>query len=184
MPSYLGSNLGLPSTLNFNMAVPSLLLWVGGASCAFHIYRQLRCLKTSIMTWIYSFFNSKKYLKTDSDRFPNDPRLQQRRQVSENPRSFAIVYGSSNKAGKAFSYYLMDQGFNLILIERDSDSLKDVEEHLLRMNRTEFKPIIHKIVLNKFDQESIEKATGEYATLPIKIFVNCKSSKKTAMKRK
>lgn len=184
MPSYLGGNLGYSNTFNFNLKVPQLLLWVAGASCAYQLFKQVRCLKNTFMSWLFSFFNSKKFLSTVTDRFPNDPRLQQRVDGGENKRSFAVIYGAANKAGKAFSYYLMSQGFNLILIERDLDSLKDLHETLLRMNRTEYKPIIHKIVLNRFDQETIDKATGEYSTLPVKIFVNCKSSKKTATKKR
>ena len=40
-----------------------------------------------------------------------------------------------------------------------------------------------KIVLNKFDQDSINYAVSKYSTFPVKIFVNCKSSKKVSVKK-
>jgi len=43
-------------------------------------------------------------------------------------------------------------------------------------------PVIIRSVLNRFDQDSINKAVGEYSTFPVKIFVNCKSSKRTTVK--
>ena len=45
-------------------------------------------------------------------------------------------------------------------------------------------PIIVRIVLDKFDQESVYQAIGKHKILPVKIFVNCKSSKKTQVRRK
>jgi hypothetical protein len=38
-------------------------------------------------------------------------------------------------------------------------------------------------VLNKFDQDSINWAVSKYSTFPVKIFVNCKSSKKLNVKK-
>ena len=38
-------------------------------------------------------------------------------------------------------------------------------------------------MLNRFDQDTINRAVGEYATFPVKIFINCKSSKKTMVKK-
>lgn len=67
-----------------------------------------------------------------------------------NTKSYAVIYGASNKAGKTFAYYLMSKGFNLILIERDGDSIQALEEQLRKM-LPERNPIIVRIVLNKFD---------------------------------
>jgi len=39
-------------------------------------------------------------------------------------------------------------------------------------------PIIIRIVLSKFDKDSINWAVCKYSTYPVKIFVNCKTSKK------
>ena len=45
-------------------------------------------------------------------------------------------------------------------------------------------PSIVRVVLTKFDQESIDKAVGEYVAYPVKIFVNCKTGKKSSTKKK
>ena len=75
----------------------------------------------------------------------------------------------------------MSKGFNLILIERDADSLQKLVDKLRIMLSTQ--TIIKTAVLNKFDQDNINKAVADYITLPIKIFVNCKSSKRTEAKK-
>lgn len=93
-----------------------------------------------------------------------------------------MIYGASNKAGKAFAYFLMSRGFNLILIERDSESIKDLETQLRKM-LPDMNTVIIRAVLNKFDQESITKSVGEFVTFPVKMLVNCKSSKKTQNKK-
>tara|TARA_B110000305_G_C18801527_1_gene342883 strand:- start:39 stop:155 length:117 start_codon:yes stop_codon:yes gene_type:complete len=38
-----------------------------------------------------------------------------------------VINGAGNKAGKAFALYLMANGFNLILIERDVEILEVLE---------------------------------------------------------
>mmetsp|Transcript_9279 Transcript_9279/g.15610 ORF Transcript_9279/g.15610 Transcript_9279/m.15610 type:complete len:165 (+) Transcript_9279:498-992(+) len=76
----------------------------------------------------------------------------------------------------------MSKGFNLILIERDGDSIQALEE-MLRKMLPERNPIIVRIVLDKFDQETIYDVVGKHRTLPVKIFVNCKSSKKVEPKK-
>ena len=77
----------------------------------------------------------------------------------------------------------MEKGFNLILIERDGDSLQALEEQLRKL-LPERNPIIIRIVLNKFDKDSINWAVCKYSTYPVKIFVNCKTSKKAPTQQK
>lgn len=101
--------------------------------------------------------------------------------AQEKEKTYAVIYGASNKAGKAFAFYLMQKGFNLILIERDAESLQGVED-LLRKMLPEKTNIIVRIVISKYDQDSISNSINRYSTFPIKIFVNCKSSKKTFSK--
>jgi hypothetical protein len=76
----------------------------------------------------------------------------------------------------------MAKGFNLILIERDGDSNQNLEDQLRKL-MPEKNTIFVKIVLNKFDQDSINWAVSKYSTYPVKIFVNCKSSKKLNVKK-
>jgi len=97
--------------------------------------------------------------------------------MAENVQSYAVIYGCNNKAGKAYSYFLMSKGFNLLLIERDIDSIQALEVQLRKLLPESTAQIV-KIVLNKFDQESINNAVGKYAIFPVKIFVNCKNSKR------
>ena len=102
--------------------------------------------KTSILTWIRSFFNGNQFLNPISDKYPvvlkrvSSPSLRNHgpsnpnasdQSPRENPnlqKSYALIYGCHNKAGKAYAYYLMSKGFNLILIERDGDSMQALEE--------------------------------------------------------
>lgn len=39
-------------------------------------------------------------------------------------------------------------------------------------------PIIYKVVLNRFDQEALSKAMMHVKDLPVKLFINCKNSKR------
>jgi len=43
---------------------------------------------------------------------------------------------------------------------------------------------IVRIVLNKLDQDSISSAVNKFSSFPVKVFVNCKSSKRTITKPK
>ena len=156
--------LGLQShglnSLNLSFRVPTAILAMAGLSCAVHLYRQFRRMKNKFMTWVYSFFNSGKYLSPISDKYPDDPRLRQTNQAREphsgpgvegnNQRSYAVIYGASNKAGKSFAFYLLQKGFNLILIERDNDSIQQLEDQLRKLLPDQNSVII-KCVLNKFD---------------------------------
>jgi short-subunit dehydrogenase len=72
----------------------------------------------------------------------------------------------------------MSKGFNLILIERDSESISRLEDNLRRLLPDSNQTIV-RIVLDKSDPNSINLAVNKYVNFPVKIFVNCKSSKKT-----
>ena len=80
--------------------------------------------------WVYSWFNATKYLQSQSDlteEAASDPQAQQPNAgppMRENVKtSFAVIYGCSNKVGRAYALYLADKGFNLILVERDAESI-------------------------------------------------------------
>ena len=68
-----------------------------------------------------SWFNARKYLVPIADKYPKDARLGS--DQGEKKKSYAVIYGASNKAGKSYAYFLSKAGFNLILIDRDSKSL-------------------------------------------------------------
>ena len=137
---WLGIGLG---DYNLKFAVPTTLLILAGISSGLHLLRQMRCMSSSFIVWWRSWFNKGKYLSPVPDKYPDDPRLKQSIVPNGGPRaeedtqdSFAIIYGASNNAGKAFALYLMERGFNLILIERDAESLQDLEDNLkIKCNR-------------------------------------------------
>ena len=94
-----------------------------------------------------------------------------------------MIYGAINKTGMCFAYYLMAKGFNLILIERDGVSLQKLEDQLRSLLPSSNASIV-RVVLNKFDQDSVNRAVGDYVTYPVKVFVNCKSSKRSVQPKK
>jgi hypothetical protein len=68
----------------------------------------------------------------------------------------------------------------LILIERDLQPLNDLENTIkekFAQNKAR-PPIIHKVVLSKFDQESLAERLNVVKDLSVKIIVNCKNSKR------
>jgi hypothetical protein len=133
--SWLGIGL---KNYDSKMGIPNSLIWIGGLSCAYHLLKQLGVLKENVVTWIKSFFNAQKYLQPISDKYPTAAQdAISMRAPSSGPsqgaelnsqKSYAVIYGAGNKGGKAFAYYLMSKGFNLILIEREGDSLQALEE--------------------------------------------------------
>ena len=128
---WLGIGLG-NYTLKF--AVPTTLLIIAGISSGFHILRQIRCISSGFSTWMKSFYNKNQYLDPIPDKYPIDPRLKQTvpnggpasDDFSKN--AYAVIYGANTKAGHAFSLYLMEYGYNLILIDRDAESIQKLED--------------------------------------------------------
>ena len=99
------------------------------------------------MNWVYSWFNKRKYLSPITDKFPVV--ADQEAQAPEQ-KSYAVIYGASNKAGKSFAYYLMSKGFNLILINREMESIQILEDQLRKVLPL-LNPTIIRIVIDKFD---------------------------------
>ena len=59
---------------DLSIRVPNLILWYGGFHTAYTLFRGAMCLKNQFFTWIYSFFNAKKYLKPLPDKIgPQHP---------------------------------------------------------------------------------------------------------------
>lgn len=53
--------------------------------------------------------------------------------------------------------------------------LNDIE---IGLNQLSNPPIIHKIVLHRFEEETVSKALHGIKDLPIKLFINCRNSKR------
>lgn len=84
----------------------------------------MRHLKCKFVNWIYSWFNQNKYLVPISDRNLPDTRTAENGQNAPvDTKSYAVIYGASNKAGKSYAYYLMSKGFHLILVNREMESI-------------------------------------------------------------
>jgi len=175
--------------------VPNLLLLFAGIHTAFFFCRPLARAAGSASIYFKSFLNSYKYLSPIVDRHPSLP-VQQKKAIhstrsqptvgppkqprqprsNHNENAYAVIYGAGNKAGRAFAYYLMQRGFNLILIERDAESLNKLNAQLRTMLPDQNSDLVH-CVLSQFDQQTILHVAGKYAAYPVKMFINCKSSK-------
>lgn len=82
-----------------------------------------------------------------------------------------------------YCYFLAKRGFNLIVVERDSSLLSLIESQILK--EVHNPPKVTKICIDKFDQDSVWKAVAgnpqvkqHQSLYPVKIFVNCKNSKR------
>ena len=83
----------------------------------------------SACTYFKSWFNAKQYLDPVADKIQKFKKEKLKEPNSGPPsddndqKAYAVIYGCNNKAGKSFAYFLMQKGFNLILIERDLESI-------------------------------------------------------------
>jgi hypothetical protein len=104
---------------------------LGLSSALYHLYNWSLRGTRSLYKYFKSIFNSKKYLDSASQivhtnfgvpnpSAPND----------STGRAYALIYGASTRAASTFAHYLLDKGFNLILIERDIQPLNDLENSL------------------------------------------------------
>ena len=48
-----------------------------------------------------------------------------------------MIYGASTTIGKVYAKYLLDKGFNLILIERDKSELDKLEMDLNKLKNAD-----------------------------------------------
>lgn len=74
---------------------------------------------------------------------------------------------------------MAEKGYNLILIERSIQPLNDIQNAIKNKN---LEVDVITIELNKFDEDTLNKALYKTKDLPIKLFINCKNSKRKALK--
>jgi hypothetical protein len=131
-------------SLDFSGNFLSALVLLGMANVTIKAMRFARCQLSRLTNYMRSFRNSNKYLES----------VNKSTQLTYS----AVIYGASTKVGKAFAHYLGKQGFNLILIERDLNQLNHLEVNL----NTDLlqPPKITKVVIDRFDQDSLWKAVG------------------------
>lgn len=134
--------------------------------CKNILYKGYRGFIKYIKTW----GNSAKFLSSDSPKDEQGKKL----------KYTAVIYGASTKVGRAYAHYLIRFGFNLILVERDRNQLDDIEADLKKDSIYDVK--ITKIVLDKFDQDTLNKQLvnplKEHKNSPVKLFINCKNSRR------
>ena len=147
----------------------SSVFYFGLGALSYYSFRKFTCLYRSTRDYIKSFTNSAKFLTS------------QRADLAYT----AVVYGASTTVGKLYSLYLARKGFNLILVERDLQQLNLLESTIRKDTSTQVRVV--KVAIDKFDQDSLWKAFGgnrevkmHQAVSPVKIFVNCKNSKRKA----
>jgi hypothetical protein len=106
-----------------------------------------------------------------------------KRKVQERPPVVysAVIFGINTRVGRAYAYYLARMKFNLILIERNVGPMNELETDMKVAGLT---PHITKIVLDKFDQDTLnrqlinELKVNQDVLSPVKIFINCKNSRR------
>jgi short-subunit dehydrogenase len=99
-------------------------------------------------------------------------------QAENDPKAYyAVIYGS-NKAGRAFAFYLAERGFNMILIDQDPKKLEELGADLASKYPRQQ---IEMIQLTRYDNEYLKQALrfdirlseNKTITKPIKLFINC-----------
>ena len=121
------------------------------------------------MTYFKSVGNSAKYLNSSSE--------------STREAYTAVIYGAGTKAGRIYAHYLAQKGFNLVLVERDQQSLSSLQQNIKFDLSSE--PLITTIVLDKFDLDTFNKTVvtkmKAHKNSPVKLFINCKNSRRKAL---
>lgn len=109
------------------------LFYLGVGALGLFTAKRLACLYRRTSTFVKSFGNARRYLNA---------------RKNETVYS-AVIYGASTTIGKMFALYLAQQGYNLILIERDMNQLNLLEVNLNADLLSP--PKITKVVMDKFD---------------------------------
>ena len=162
------------------------LFFAGLIAVPILVWKYGRYLCKVLNVYLRSFFNSKKYLSSKVEAHSLKSRV-----LPKNDRYYAVIYGANNRAGKAYAYYLVEKGFNLILIESDMSShrgdspLDDLQGDLLaQAAENKFLADIQAIKLQKYDFESVHNSLAHVVECKIKIFINCINTKRSPKSKK
>jgi hypothetical protein len=151
MPGWANGMLGQSQDKVFQLAMPNALKYFFMANFGLSVLKFCKSKIASMYYWFKSWFNAKKYLNPSSDFFEkNQDKIPEG--AGENfKRATAVIYGCGNKVGKAFARFLAEKGFNLLLIERDKESIEELKKSLKdTLNGTRM-PDITEVVLERFD---------------------------------
>lgn len=125
---------------NYRMSVSlpgayySSIFYLGLGTLALFASRKLVRIYQRTKSYFKSFGNASKYETSKS---------------SSGKTYTAVIYGAATTLGKMYSHYLASKGFNLILIERDMEQLKNLEAYLSSELLVPVK--VTKICIDKFD---------------------------------
>lgn len=120
----------------------SSLFYLGVGTSAYIFGRSLLRFGRRVMTYFKSVSNASKYINSEN---PDD-----------RSKSYsAVIYGAGTKAGRIYANYLAKKGFNLILVEREQQSLNMIQQNIRFHTMQE--PMITTIVLDKFDMDTFNK---------------------------
>jgi hypothetical protein len=157
----------------------SSLFWIGVGTSTYLLGRGLWSLTNKVMKYVKSLNNCQRYLQSTQTSQSSDASTES----TQKPQTYtAVIYGAGNAAGRLYAHFLAYRGFNLILVERDEKSLQQVEADLKSQLSQDLK--ITRIVLDKFkfDMDTFNKEVvsklREHKNSPIKMFVNCKNSRR------
>ena len=81
----------------------------------------MACVYNRISTYFKTLYNGNKYTTSKNGATSYS----------------ALIYGASTTIGKVYAKYLLDKGFNLILIERDKSELDKLEIDLNKLKNAD-----------------------------------------------
>ena len=158
---------GTQLTFHYPGTILSSLLYLGLGTASYFVGKSVYRLAKSLYTSFISVNNSLKYL------YPKQS------EGKEDKTHSVVIYGANTKVGKSYAYFLARQGFHLILVEREAQSLNTLQAELKAHFLEE--PSITKIVLDKFDVDTFNKQVVQKLKnldAPVKLFINCKNSRR------
>ena len=129
-----------PLSFHYPGSIFSSLLYLGIGTASYFIGKSIFRLAKTLYTSFKSVNNSNKYLYA--------------KQQDGKPYS-VVIYGANTKVGKVYAHFLARQGFHLILVEREGQSLNALQAELQAELLVE--PAVTKIVLDKFDVDTFNK---------------------------
>ena len=149
----------------------SSIFYIGLGASIYFLGKTFACLTQRFLTYFKRIGNSKKYLNTVSEKLG----------PTGSPLTYtAVIYGAGTKVGRAYAHFLAQKGFNLILVERETRSLDNLEVNLKADLLKE--PLITKICLDRFDVDTFARQVTAkikfHKDSPVKLFVNCKNSRR------
>jgi len=124
--------------VHFPTIALSSFAFIGLGAASIWAMKKTRCLFRSFFSWRRAYNNANRFLESKG-----------KSKNGEEVTYSAVIFGCHTKVGQAYTRFLAEKGFNLILIERSKEAIDSVVEDLKLDN---IKPkLLKSIVLDKFD---------------------------------